>query len=249
MLARESQDIIRPQTMSNFNFDKDYSPLILAVDTSSAHASFAIGRGQQILAAMKTDVPVPHSKTFFDHVSALLQKADLSISQVDAFAAATGPGSFTGLRVGLSAIKGLSHALGKPAIGVSSIDAAALTIEAIGNVLIIIDAGRGEVYSGLRSIGEGRIPMPLGIDTVCQLSTVLEKSKQYTKGILTVARIGTNEIGFDQGARPDWQIRSPKTLIAEEVAIYAAKVLNDRLSFPLSPNYIRPSDAEIKAAD
>src|SRR5438045_2296487 len=113
--------------MSNLQIPPDRPPLILAVDTSSARASFAIARGAEIIASSQSDASIPHSKIFFNLLSNLLQSAGFSITDVNLFAAAVGPGSFTGLRVGLSAIKGLSHATGKPSIGVSSLDAIALT--------------------------------------------------------------------------------------------------------------------------
>ena len=80
--------------------------MILAVDTSHARASFAISHGAKIVAAHQSDASIPHSKIFFDLLSLLLQDAGLSLAEIDVFAAAVGPGSFTGLRVGLSAIKG-----------------------------------------------------------------------------------------------------------------------------------------------
>src|SRR5690349_3161414 len=106
--AHDSQDIIRPQNMSNLQIPLDRPPLILAVDTSSARASLAIARGAEIIASSQSDAFIPHSNIFFDLLSNLLHSAALSITEINLFAAAVGPGSFTGLRVGLSAIKGLS---------------------------------------------------------------------------------------------------------------------------------------------
>src|SRR5262245_41766867 len=102
----------------------DYS--ILAADTSSPLASLAIVRGDKILASLAGGAHLPHSKALFSNLSILLQLSGLELLEIDAFAVATGPGSFTGLRVGLASIKGLAHTLSKPAIGISSFDALAL---------------------------------------------------------------------------------------------------------------------------
>jgi tRNA threonylcarbamoyladenosine biosynthesis protein TsaB len=236
LLARDPQDIIRPQTMSNRQFHQDHPPLVLAVDTSSACASFAIAHGEVVIASLKTDAPIPHSKTFFNQVSSLLQTSEVSLSEMDAFAAATGPGSFTGLRVGLSAVMGLSHALCVPAVGVNSLDALALASKATGKVLVMINAGREEVYVGLRFIREDKIPEILGEDMVGPASRIIHSFDQFTQGdSLTVIRNGFNDQVMDLVANT-----------AEEVAIYATRILVNKSDFNLHPHYVRPSDAEIK---
>ncbi len=222
--------------MSNHQFHQENPPLILAVDTSSACAGFALARGETILASIKTDAPIPHSKTFFNLLSSLLQTAQVSLPEVDAFAAATGPGSFTGLRVGLSAVKGLSHTLGKPAIGVNSLDALALASKVTGKVLVMINAGREEAYAGLRLIGAGWTPETLGEDVVGPVAKVLQVFSHFfqldSQAIL--------KYGFNEEKIPD---------TAEEIAVCAGKIMIQGRDFGLHPHYIRPSDAEIKKKD
>src|SRR5207253_1846803 len=84
-------------------------PLILAVDTSSPRLSLALARGATVISAIASESGTPHSQTLFVHLAALFDSAQLDPRHVDAFAVATGPGSFTGLRVGLAAVKGLAH--------------------------------------------------------------------------------------------------------------------------------------------
>ncbi|MBL8169455.1 MAG: tRNA (adenosine(37)-N6)-threonylcarbamoyltransferase complex dimerization subunit type 1 TsaB [Acidobacteria bacterium] len=140
-------------------FDTDVATsaqrLVLAVDTSSPRASLALVRGASVLASLISSVNAPHSKTFFDQLAMLLRLGGCQLDEVDAFAAVTGPGSFTGLRVGLSAIKGLAHTTGKPAFGVNALDAWALSSGMAGRILIILEAGRNESYIGIRLITEG----------------------------------------------------------------------------------------------
>lgn len=232
--------------MSNLQYPPENPPLILAVDTSSARASFAVARGARIIASSESDVSIPHSKIFFELLSSLLRTAGLSLAQVGAFAAATGPGSFTGLRVGLSAVKGLSHALGKPALGVNSIDAAALATKIIGRILVMIDAGREEVYAGVRDIGADGTITSFGADVVGPLPSIIESLGAKTSlEPLPVISISARQ-GPIENPPLHWRPAIAALSMAEAIAIYASHLLQRHAHFDLHPHYIRPSDAEIK---
>ncbi len=234
--------------MSNNHSGKNYSELVLGIDTSSANASFAIVNGNQTLANLKGDASVPHSKTFFAHVSELLRLAGVSLQDVHAFAAATGPGSFTGLRVGLAALKGLAHALGKPAIGVNSIDAHALTLKTAGEILVIIEAGRKEIYAGLRRIDESGDIEEIGIDRVSVLDEVLKSFGPFlTEKTLVVSECASEQILKACNLEADF--RSSRISTAEAVAFHAVRILQTQIEFRLQPHYVRASDAEIKRKD
>lgn len=232
--------------MSNIQFSPDNPPLILAVDTSSAIASLAITQSEKLIASIESDALIPHSKIFFNLLSSLLQNAGLQLAEIAAFAAATGPGSFTGLRVGLSALKGLSHATGKPAVGIGSIDAVALTAKTNGKILAMIDAGREEVYAGLREVGADGTLQQLGADMAGGLANVLESFDQYAQGEKLIVIGPGNQKKVLRNLPPNWQLATAVSTTAEAVAICAAKVLHGQSSFDLHPRYIRPSDAEIK---
>ena len=126
------------------------APLILAVDTTSLQSSLAIVRGTELLASLTDQSGRTHSQTLFENLDTLLRQAQLTLAQLDGFAVTIGPGSFTGLRVGIAAIKGLAHTLRRRAIGITTIDAWALTPRVTGKVVVMIDAMRGEVFCGLR---------------------------------------------------------------------------------------------------
>ena len=81
-------------------------PKILALDTSSPNVSLALCRGRETVALIGVTGIAPHSRTLFRHLNYLLESAETSLEQIDLFAVVTGPGSFTGLRVGISAVKG-----------------------------------------------------------------------------------------------------------------------------------------------
>ncbi|HQR34778.1 MAG TPA: tRNA (adenosine(37)-N6)-threonylcarbamoyltransferase complex dimerization subunit type 1 TsaB [Blastocatellia bacterium] len=230
--------------MSNLNFNDDNSPIVLSVDTSSLCAGFALARGQSLIASFNGDASTPHSRTFFLQINELLKIAGIDLSQVELLAAATGPGSFTGLRVGLAAMKGLAHSLNKPAIGVNSIDALALSTKVIGDVLVFIEAGRSEVYSGVRRVSQNGRIQPVGIDRVGTLTSVL--SSDLAQQVLTVVGNIPQEVLVEL---PNWQVCLPSITIAEEVALRALSFFQSRTDCDLRPHYVRPSDAEIKRKD
>jgi tRNA threonylcarbamoyladenosine biosynthesis protein TsaB len=138
--------------------------LLLAVDTSGKYGSVALARvtpGQSAIDVLDLDVLeiVPlaggaFSAQLVPQIAVLLDRHGQSKSDLGAFAVASGPGSFTGLRVGLAAIKALAEALQKPIAAVSLLEAVACGGAARGRVLAALDAGRGDVYVGDYDVGD-----------------------------------------------------------------------------------------------
>ena len=114
---------------------------ILAMDTSAKSASVAYLRDGKILGQFYINSGLTHSTTVMPMLENLLKTANLSLSDTDCFAVSVGPGSFTGLRIGISAIKGLSFAENKPCVGVSTLEAIACNfIHTDSIVCAVIDA-------------------------------------------------------------------------------------------------------------
>lgn len=123
-------------------------PTILALDTTSELGSLAVRQNGQSIAEIERRSTDGFSHLLFGMIEELLDKAGVSLRDIDCFAAASGPGSFTGVRVGLSAIKGLAEAMGKPVAGISSLRA----MGSFGSFplrAVVLDARRGEVYAGV----------------------------------------------------------------------------------------------------
>lgn len=238
-------------------------PLILAVDTSSPHASYAVACGEKLLATLSSEAIIPHSQTFFANLRELLKLANLETHQIDLFAAATGPGSFTGLRVGLAAVKGLAGTLKRPAIGINSIDLQALSAGVAGSVLVLIDAGRKEVYWGLRRVDvDGRIEV-VGPDRVGRVSDLLDELEARLNSAVIV---GTGAVKFQKeieelaesrGTRmlisqflqspiEGWQLLNPDTTLATTLARYVSRLKASDGKPEIHAYYVRLSDAEIK---
>lgn len=123
---------------------------ILAIDTTSEHGSLALLDGGNVIEERAVRSPEGFGHVLFSEIEALLGRHGWTLESLDCFAAAAGPGSFTGIRVGLAAVKGLGQALNRPVCAVSNLQALAWFGRGVLRAPLI-DARRGEVYAGLYS--------------------------------------------------------------------------------------------------
>lgn len=130
-------------------------PLILSFDTASHGRSVAVTRGGEPLAVVSGDVRERGSASVLRDVDEALGRAGVALRDVELFAAADGPGSFTGLRAGLATVKAFAATLGRPAVGVHTLHAVAHAAGPSERVMALIPAGRGEFFAQLLSVGEG----------------------------------------------------------------------------------------------
>lgn len=129
---------------------------ILAVDTSAKTASGAITDGAELIALATLNSPGTHSVTLLPMIDALLSGSHMKIDDIDMFACSAGPGSFTGVRIGVSLIKGLGFGSDKPCVGVSSLEALARNmIMADGILCPVMDARRSQLYNAIFSCEKG----------------------------------------------------------------------------------------------
>jgi tRNA threonylcarbamoyladenosine biosynthesis protein TsaB len=134
--------------------------ILLAIDTSGKDGSIALARAPEDARnsselAILDLVPLEggtFSAQLVPQIAELLARNDLEKEDIGAFVVASGPGSFTGLRVGLAAIKALAEILGKPIAAVSRLEALARAAGVRGTVIAALDAGRGEVYTGVYEV-------------------------------------------------------------------------------------------------
>ena len=131
--------------------------LILAFESSAKAASVALCRDGHLVSQYSQCSGLTHSRTLLPMAEDMLKNAELSIGDVDVFAVAHGPGSFTGIRIGVSTVKGLAWASDKPCIGVSTLEAMAWHgVSAGGYVCPVMDARRSQVYNAIFKIEGGR---------------------------------------------------------------------------------------------
>ena len=123
---------------------------ILSVDTSSNVASVAITDDEKLICEITVNTKKTHSQTIMPMIDSALKQSELEISDIDLIASANGPGSFTGLRIGVSAVKGLAHAAKIPVVGVSILEAMAYNLPFCEYVISpIMDARRQQVYNAV----------------------------------------------------------------------------------------------------
>lgn len=124
--------------------------LTLALDTSSPAGSLAVLRDEQLIGTVSTCTGEIYSSRMFRHVEFLLKELSLGLADFDLFAVAAGPGSFTGVRVGLAAVKGWAEVYRKPIAAVSALEAVAAQSHSAASVVVpVLDARRGQVYFGV----------------------------------------------------------------------------------------------------
>ena len=131
--------------------------LILAFESSAKPASAALVKNGQLLSQYMQCSALTHSRTLLPMAEDMLKNAELRLSDVDLIAVAHGPGSFTGIRIGVSTVKGLAWAAEKPCVGVSTLEAMAWHGLAVGGYICpVMDARRSQVYNALFKIENGR---------------------------------------------------------------------------------------------
>ncbi len=122
---------------------------ILAIDTTAKTATAALTENERLIALTVLNTPNTHSVTLLPMINGLLSGASLTVKDIDLLVCSAGPGSFTGVRIGTSAIKGLAFADNKPCIGVSALEALAMNVTEDGIVCPAMDARRNQVYNAL----------------------------------------------------------------------------------------------------
>ena len=149
--------------------------LTLAFESSAKAASVALLRDGSLISQYSQCSGLTHSRTLLPMAEDLLKNAELTLSDIDLFAVAHGPGSFTGIRIGVSTVKGLSWACDKPCVGVSTLESMAWHGLAAGGLICpVMDARRQQVYNALFEIREGK-PFRLTEDRPLSLAELCEK--------------------------------------------------------------------------
>jgi len=222
--------------------------LLLVTDTSGRQGSVALARARaedgvdcnQV--EVVEEVPLAggmFSAQLVPQIAALLDKHGFRKTDVGAFVVVSGPGSFTGLRVGLAAIKGLAEILQKPIVPISLLEVVALAAQTKGLVLALLDAGRGDVYAGEYEITcSAAQPIRERLISKAELSVMPNHAASVTtdSAIADMARAG----GLSA-------VRSVSISLQEIAALGWKKLQAHEVVTPeqLEANYIRRTDAEI----
>ncbi|RLB07812.1 MAG: tRNA (adenosine(37)-N6)-threonylcarbamoyltransferase complex dimerization subunit type 1 TsaB [Deltaproteobacteria bacterium] len=222
---------------------------ILGIDTSTSCGSIGLIDGDQIVAEHVLCCDETHSTRLIPSIQTLLREARLDLKEIDGLAVSLGPGSFTGLRVGLSTVKGLALAAEKPVVGVPTLDALAYNIPFTPYLICpFLDARRGEVYTALYENEGDRRMRRLTSYRALSPSAMLEGiPPQQTIFLGDGARVYGQLIKEKLGKRalfaPPHLMFLRGTTVAELGLQRIKEGKIDDIS-SLVPIYIRPSDAE-----
>jgi tRNA threonylcarbamoyladenosine biosynthesis protein TsaB len=230
--------------------------VILAIDTTSESASIAlVDVGQAILSPAKCaenvtvieevllESPDGFAHVLFDEIDRLLSRHNLAIGQIDGFAVAAGPGSFTGVRVGLTAAKGLAEATGRKVVAVSNLQALA-SLGTLPLRAVVIDARRGEIYGAVYDAQLNPVRGELVIKYDDWLRTLSTGDPKFDLEFITA--------GFPiTGAGNARVTQAPRALAGAVGKIAASRFAAGLAEAPsaIDANYVRRSDAEVSWKD
>lgn len=219
---------------------------ILAVDTSSSVASCAIVDGEKLISERILNNKLTHSQTIMPMIASALAESELKAEDIDVFAAVNGPGSFTGLRIGVSAVKALAHAVNKPCAAISTLEAMAYNIMFTEYLIApIMDARRGEVYNAIYRFEDNKLvtvidPRAVSVDECCEDILKIGKKTVFLGDGLPVYKNGiVKKLGGMAIAAPahlNAQMAGSAAVLAKEKELIPYQVL--------APVYLRKSQAE-----
>lgn len=221
---------------------------ILALESSAKAGSVAILDNQKILGEFYLNVGLTHSQTLAPMIKTLLENTKLSLEDIDAFAVSVGPGSFTGIRIGVSTIKGMAFALNKPCIGVSTLEGMAFNIPKYNGIICTcMDARCNQVYNALFEI-QDNLPKRLTKDRAISIEDLINELKLLQKKVILVgdgAEICYNKMKdiIDTEIAPEHLRYQRASTVA--LAAGSIKEKSNLISCnALNPVYLRLSQAE-----
>lgn len=221
---------------------------ILGLDTSTMMASCAVIDGNRILGEYSIDQDMGHAENLVPMIKEIMENISLKMEDIDLYAVALGPGSFTGLRIGVATMKAFAHLFDKPIIGINTMEALAYNLPYENTIVPMIDARRNRVYTGIYSHNKNGLVEEMQVDAVDidDLIEILrdkkdiivngnggllyrEKLEEDLKGNIRFAKLGQN---------------SPRGVSVAELALekFNKGIVDD--VFTIAPDYLRKSQAE-----
>ncbi len=221
---------------------------ILAVDTATKSCSVAIIEAGSLSAELTTLKDQTHSKQLMELIHKGLEMSGFSADELDGLAVTVGPGSFTGLRIGISTIKGLAHALEKPVVGISSLDVLAWQCADRSYLICpLLDARKGEVYSATYRFNNDTLT-PKSPEIASAPEAAIQKIKEPCVFIGSGAQLYRRNISTVLGDLAYFAPESQNIIRASSVAFLSMERFETRDTVEaadLVPHYIRKSDAEL----
>lgn len=216
---------------------------ILAVDTSAVCASVAVTEDGKILSECGTNTGLTHSRTLMPMIDSALKNAEIDLGSIDYFACSVGPGSFTGVRIGVAAIKGLCDATKKKCVPVSTLEALAYNLSGQKVTAVsAMDARCNQVYCGIFKV-DGENIERLTEDMALQVEELGEKLKEYENIVFVGdgAKLCHAKLGYVTAGQGNIYQRGSSVAFAAEKDYAKEKAIDGAL---LMPSYLRLPQAE-----
>jgi tRNA threonylcarbamoyladenosine biosynthesis protein TsaB len=223
---------------------------VLGIDTSTSCGAVGLMDGGEVLSDTLLNIPVTHSERLLRAIEFALGEARCSIGDVDGWAISLGPGSFTGLRIGVSTVKGLAFATGKPVAGVSTLDVLASQVSPTSYLICpILDARKGEVYTAFYRYGAENILGRRSDAQALRPEDLVKKIKEQTiflgDGVRTYGDFLLHSLP-SLATFPAAPLQIPHGSMVATLGFELLKKGEHLNISTFSPIYIRPSEAEVK---
>ena len=227
--------------------------LILALDTCDARGSIAVLRDDSVLAAIGHEGAEDYSSWLLPATDRVCAAAEVELGDIEVFAVAAGPGSFTALRVGLTSVKAWSEVYGRPVAAVSRLEAMAESSPSVSRrIAAFVDARRAQIYAGLYGRSEAGLLL-VGEEEVVSPKAFLERVDREADGapvawVSLDPAVLTNEPAWEERATRGESVLLAEAMIAPAIGRIALRRAREGKladSLTLDANYVRRSDAEI----
>ena len=224
---------------------------ILAVDTSTFTGSVALIDSDRLVAEVLLNSKISHSEKLLPAIESILENAQWTLDDLQGLAIAIGPGSFTGLKIGLSTLKGIAVAKKLPLVGVSSLKVLAHNLSFKPEpVAAILDARRQEVYAGIYQFGKDGEVKEIFSDACLSPKDFCRELKKYAK----VWLVGEGAVAYRQSFEeelpkvvcfPEESFHYGRAGVAAHLGFFMLKTKKYKDFNGLSPNYLRAPDARL----
>ncbi|WP_099202971.1 tRNA (adenosine(37)-N6)-threonylcarbamoyltransferase complex dimerization subunit type 1 TsaB [Miniphocaeibacter massiliensis] len=220
---------------------------ILSIDTSTMISSCSVMEDGIIVGDYNVNQKLTHSETLVPMVNDLLEKLNIKLSEIDLYVVGKGPGSFTGLRIGMTVAKTFAQINEKPIIGISTLEAISSQIVTEKLIVPILDARGGRVYYGIYKNDNGKI-INIEKDNLIYFEELVEKLKNLNEEIIFVGEFTEDILEEISGNSKSFiapsSINSCIGRSLCSLAFEKKEELNDENYLSLKPEYIRKSQAE-----
>lgn len=224
--------------------------LVLGIETAGPVCSVGLAEGETVLAERMIRGSRIHSVSLIPLIEGTLRDAGKCPADLEGFAVSAGPGSFTGLRIGMATAKALAHALDRPVAGVPSLDVLAYPLRSAGcPVMVIVPARKGEVYGAVYT--PETAPHALCPPAALGTAELIETARRFTGPLLFTGEAAgvyreqlAHELGPEVRFAPS-SLRQPRGAVVAEMGAGILARGRGATAFTLQPEYIRPPAADL----